>query len=424
METYPNDRLNAFALPYLGEIALSNGDVAAAAGYFRKGLKLFPEGRLQDDCRLGLAQALEQQNQTKEAERLYLAVANKPACPVADAAQFHLGALQYACRQIRRGDEEFLGLRGSVREESLAAQCAAGQRNGVVEVASAGRCDEAVRRRVGDSRDRRRCCSSKRCEARSKRICRGKTTPRSIARRHNSRNSFPRASLQATCGECLPDRFVERKEYAKALALLDALIGANPTRQLEQPGLENRYLLAVCYEGLKRYEDALAAILPVVDNAKGQLKTDAQSTHGTLLLALKKYAEAIAPLEAFLAEKPTGDAEAKALGQLAICYARADQLDKAKKLYADLLEKYPGHALIAPTVERLAEAAYDANDAAWAAELSGQLVASALRLNTNSRASSTSGGASSRPGNCPRPTPPSMSFSKRIRPMRLPPKRP
>ena len=57
--------------------------------------------------------------------------------------------------------------------------------------------------------------------------------------------------------------------------------------------LENRYLLAVSYEGLGRYEDALAAVLPVVDNAGGSLKADAELTRGSLLLALKKYAEAI-----------------------------------------------------------------------------------------------------------------------------------
>ncbi len=50
-------------------------------------------------------------------------------------------------------------------------------------------------------------------------------------------------------------------------------------------------------------------------------------------------------------------------------------MEKAKKLYADLIEKSPRNALIAPLTERLAEAAYDANDAAWSGELSGRLAA-------------------------------------------------
>jgi cellulose synthase operon protein C len=54
---YPGDRLGAYALPYLGDIA-SAGNDAAAAGYFRDGLARFPDGAMQDDCRCGLARAL------------------------------------------------------------------------------------------------------------------------------------------------------------------------------------------------------------------------------------------------------------------------------------------------------------------------------------------------------------------------------
>ena len=140
-----------------------------------------------------------------------------------------------------------------------------------------------------------------------------------------------------------------------------------------QQDLENRYLLAVSYEGLKRYEEALAVLLPVVDGAEDQLKADAQLTYGSLLLSLKKYAAAIAPLEAFLQGKPEGEAALKGAGELALCYARTGRLDKAKKVYADLLEKNRQHPLIAATTEILAEAAYDANDTAWSAELSARL---------------------------------------------------
>ena len=99
-------------MPYLGDIALSNGDVAAAADYFRNGLKQFPDGRSQDDCRFGLARALEKQNQTQEAERLYVAVAGKPGSSLADAAQFHLGALQYASGQYDQAMKSFSAFEG------------------------------------------------------------------------------------------------------------------------------------------------------------------------------------------------------------------------------------------------------------------------------------------------------------------------
>ena len=42
-----------------------------------------------------------------------------------------------------------------------------------------------------------------------------------------------------------------------------------------------------------------------------------------------------------------------------------------------MIEKHPTHPLVAPTTEHLAEAAYDAGDAAWSAELSSRLAADA-----------------------------------------------
>ena len=113
---YPHDRLIAYVLPYLGDIALSNNDFAAAAGYFRDGLKRFPDGQMQDDCRFGLGRALEKQNQAEEAERLFLAVAGKPGSPLADAAQFHLGALQYAAGRYDQALKSFAAF-----EDRLAA---------------------------------------------------------------------------------------------------------------------------------------------------------------------------------------------------------------------------------------------------------------------------------------------------------------
>ena len=95
--------------------------------------------------------------------------------------------------------------------------------------------------------------------------------------RRSSRSDFPRALCQRRAANACPIAG-RAKGVRQAVALFESLIAANPAGRLEQPGLENRYLLAVSYEGLKRYEDALAALLPVVDNAKGQLKADAQLT--------------------------------------------------------------------------------------------------------------------------------------------------
>ncbi len=164
---------------------------------------------------------------------------------------------------------------------------------------------------------------------------------------------------------------LDRKQYKQAQELLAPLVGgADPSEVLQA-----RYLLALAYEGLLRYDDALSTVAPVVASAQGPLKADAQLLQASLLLASKRFAEAVAPLEAVLASKPEGDAAVKALGQLAVCYARTKKLDEAKKVFAQMMEKYAKHPLMAPATEQLAEAAFDAGDKPWANELFSALTA-------------------------------------------------
>ena len=424
-QKYPDDPLNAFTLPYLGDIALSVGDVAAAAGYFRDGLEQFPDGRLQDDCRFGLGRALAKQDQLEEAERLFAAVAGKPGNPLADAAQLHLGVVQYAAGKYDQALTSFSAFEGRLAKspwrpnarlncglvllklsrpnEAIkrfdAAMAIPSADEDVVQQASQGKIQAGLQTKDYAAVDREAAQFDKR---------------------------FPNSPLAGDVRRMLARSLIERKEPARAVALLQPSVGEIPAGGgSRQQDLESRYLLALGYEGLNRYEDALAALKPVVDYAKGPLKSDAQLTSGTLLMALKRHAEAVAPLDAFLADRPAGDVEAKALAALAICHARAKQIDKAKKRYAELLEKYPEHVLIAPTTERLAEAAFDADDVAWAAELSKRLAAAGksaeyeLKGKLNSRLE-----PSSRRESWPRPTRHSRNCSRRIRPKRLQPRPP
>lgn len=368
---YPEDRLNSYVVPYLGDVALSAGDAAKAATYFRDGLKRFPEGRLQDDCRFGLARALEKQNQTEEAERLYLAVAGKPASRLADAAQFHLGALQYASGRYEQAIESFSAFEGRLAASSWQPNARLGCGMSLLKLnrpAEAGKQFDAVLAAAAAG------------ERLQQQAARGKVQAALESKDYAAvdreaaqfEKRFPESEGRAEVQRMFARSLVERKQYTPAVAVLEPLVsGHSPGPQ----GLEDRYLLAVSYEELKQYDRALAALLPVLDAATGQLKTNAQLTQGSLLLALKKYGPAIAALEAVVQAKPAGDAAVKALGELAISYARGGQLDKAKKIYTELVEKYPKHPLLAPTIEHLAEAAYDAGDAAWSAELSGRMAA-------------------------------------------------
>jgi TolA-binding protein len=92
---YADDALNAYVLCYLGEIELAERHWGEAETLFARCLKEFPRGQMQDDCRFGLARALQEQKKRDEARRLYLALSGKTASPLADDALFRLAALEY-----------------------------------------------------------------------------------------------------------------------------------------------------------------------------------------------------------------------------------------------------------------------------------------------------------------------------------------
>ncbi len=432
---YPKDKLNAYVLPYLGDLALAEKNTTQAADYFRQGLTEFAESPLQDDCRFGLAQALEKDGKSEEAARLYLAVAAKTAGPLADEAQFRLGALQYStgkyaeavdtlgafekrladspwqpsarlCRgwalmKLGRLDEAktlfqtvasdpkvgieaqyWLGLAQKAEKDWPTA---AKTLLAVAQVNPKHKLVPAIRFQAGDAllRAGDPAAASEQfdqviasAEPDNEWIddaMRGKVQAALRSKDYRALEQhiaafvkrFPDSLMKADLRRILGRSLLERKQYERAERILDPLL----SDQQHDLNPEDRYLMSLAYEGLKRYDDALAVLLPALDSATGPLKADVQLAQGSLLVATERYAEAVRPLEAVLAGKPTGEAAVKCKAELAICYARTKRLDDAKRLFAELLEKHPKHELIAPTAEQLAEAAYDAGDRKWSAGL-------------------------------------------------------
>lgn len=181
---------------------------------------------------------------------------------------------------------------------------------------------------------------------------------------------FPKHPLAVEVRRLLVRSLIERKEFQRAVDVLGAK--AVPASRADASA-EDPYLLALAYEGLKRYDDALAALQPALTVANAPLKLDALATQASILIAAKRFAEAVAPLEAFLAASPSSEASLKARASLAICLARTRQLSKAKALYAEVVKQRAEGDWLVSTTEQLAEAAYESGDAEWAKELFGRL---------------------------------------------------
>lgn len=129
LAAHADDPLNAYVLPYLGDIAAKRRDHATAQHYFAQGLRQFPQGAMQDDCRFGLARALDERGDHEQARRLYLALSAKPSSGWADEAQYRLGVSYYtsgdyaqALDCFRKFDQAFAKSRLRFRAALAAAQ--------------------------------------------------------------------------------------------------------------------------------------------------------------------------------------------------------------------------------------------------------------------------------------------------------------
>ncbi|NQU22315.1 MAG: tetratricopeptide repeat protein, partial [Candidatus Nealsonbacteria bacterium] len=440
---YPIDKLNAYVLPYLGNLALRKQDAATAAKYFQAGLDDFPKGRLASECRFGLARALEKQGKTREAAEFYRALAAETGTRFADVAQFRLGAMQYAFGEyaeairtfsafettmaaspqrpnarlgrgwalfkLQRWDEAaevfasvaadssvgveaqyWLGLTQTKQDDwqtaaktFAAAATAAGPQHKLAPDVRfhAG---EALRQSGQPVAARRQYDLVLKSEVPGNKwldqAALGKIRAAWDAEDYAAieyeaaefEKRFSGNPLIGDVHRVWARSLLQQKQYDAALKLLAPLVSAEKT---DRQGLVDRYLLAQAYQGLNRHAEAIDLLVPITQSSEPSLKADAQSAQGSLLLAMQRYGEAVAPLEAFLASDPTGDAAVKGRGELAICYARSGQIDKAKQLHAELLEKHGEHALIEQITDHLAEAAYDANDAEWSRQLNRRLQA-------------------------------------------------
>jgi TolA-binding protein len=440
LDRHPQDKLGAYVLGYLAEIRLDKGEGATAESYYRRVLAEFPESNNQDKYRFGLARALEKQGKRDEAERLFLAVAAETDGPLADDAQFQLGALRYSmgkyegtinsfeafetrlkdspwrpmarlgrgwalvkldrldeatkCFQSITGNPQvgvearyWLGLVRNTQEDwDSAAQTFLE----AAEIDPGHRLLPAVRVHAGHALLRTgdmagaaeqfalaAAFSSEENQWLDDAI-HGQVQAALTAKDHRRVDQYVKeflrrfsdSPLRGDVRRMLAQSFIERKQFADAIGLLEPDV-ADSSPSAEQ--LESRYLLALAYEGTDRAEDALNMLGPVLEASEREFHSDAQLTQASLLVGLKRYSEAVKPLQDFLATEPTEDLAVKGLGQLAISYARTDRLDQAKSAYNRLLSEYPQHHLLTPITEQVAEAAYDAGDLSWSGELFGWL---------------------------------------------------
>lgn len=452
---HSDDKLLAFALPYLGDMTLAQGHLATAEQYYRRALKQFPDGGLADDCRLGLARVAMKQTDFASARPLLLQLVERAGSNLADDAQLELAQLEYAagddaaacavCESFGRrfADSPFAPkaqrthgwalLRSGRFPDALAkftelhgdaslgleakywsALChralgqwsqAAAELQSLLPQAQHQPWEEAAWFHAGDSliRAGQADAGLDVLSQAQQRWPEGVWTDdgaEAIVRLALDRSQHERvlelsnAFLQKFDGRAIRHRvvrmraqsFIARKDFDTAVVELEALLAQarlpvdEPAARDADPFVErqteprvdletDRYLLSVAYAGAGRQAEAAELAASVSDEATSPLGVDAYLVRAASLAAVGKHAQALEPLQAYLAARPDGAEAARCRAETALCHARLGNLDAARQAFSQLVDKHPSHETLGPTAEQLAELARTADDLAWAREL-------------------------------------------------------
>ncbi len=201
---------------------------------------------------------------------------------------------------------------------------------------------------------------------------------------------FPQSPLRAEA------RLIEARSAAlqgnpkEAMVILESLLneqvetgkGEKSAPLRPRPALAEaaRYELALAYRALGQSARAEVLLAEVAKGSTGSVAPDAQFVLGQAHLEARRYAEAIAPLESYLASNPHGDVADYALAHLAVARLATGRVDDAWKAMTTLAERFPRSHALAATRLRLAEAELATHHPARAAE-QFRLVASGGPLN-------------------------------------------
>jgi cellulose synthase operon protein C len=180
-------------------------------------------------------------------------------------------------------------------------------------------------------------------------------------------------------------------QTADAVSILEALVGPNsgsaPGAGSAKAGAGNagekkaaapalppalaqaaRYDLALGYRALGRSAEADVILAKLAKEQAGPITADAQFLVGQSHLDVGRYAEAVVPLEGYLAAEPRGDVAEFAMAHLVTARLGLGQLDAAWKMLARLAGEFPGGKGLPPARLRVGEAALEAHQAERAVE--------------------------------------------------------
>lgn len=365
---YASDTIGAFALPYLGEIALREEDFPAAQKHFSAALQQFPAGPMKHDCRLGLGRALDQQGRTSEAERLFRELVADSQCALADRAHFYLGLLHYRAGKHEKALEIWKTFEQQFPESSMRPRVELGRGWALYNLERYGEAQERLMSLVQDEavgiEAQYWLGLTQRAQKQWKQAAETLVT---------AAGADPAHRLLAAMRFHAGDSLMHVGDREGAVRQFDVVLKQFSDSKWAAESLFGKLQAAIESEN---YGDADRWAVQFQEQfAASPLKTESHLFRATALKALEKYAEAAVSLEAYLAAAPETAQTPAARAELVSCCIRLGKLGDAKKGYETLLANSPKHDVVLPITSQLAEAAFAAGDRAWACELFQQMAA-------------------------------------------------
>ncbi|MCX7423255.1 MAG: tetratricopeptide repeat protein [Planctomycetia bacterium] len=106
----PEDALREYALPYLGDTQLRLGNAEQASQSFQQSIKLYPQSKMFDDSRYGLAKTLEAQQKFAEALDLYRQMAANRTGSRAALSQLQIGVRLFEMKDYVEAAKAYVDL--------------------------------------------------------------------------------------------------------------------------------------------------------------------------------------------------------------------------------------------------------------------------------------------------------------------------